>query len=66
MRKFVFGLTVACAAYAVAAVVVLWPAARAQTAPGGGYVHFTSAVRMWADSSQVVIQANAIPNHKSP
>ncbi len=31
-----------------------------------GYAHFTSAVRMWVDGGDMVIQTNAIPNHKSP
>lgn len=38
---------------------------RAQTLPDG-YSHFTSAVTIFADGSNVVIQANAVPDHKSP
>lgn len=39
--------------------------AGAQTPPSG-YAHFTSAVSLWVDGSNVVIQANAVPDHKSP
>jgi hypothetical protein len=38
----------------------------AQTAPPSGYSHFTPAVSLWVDGDNVVIQANAIPNHNSP
>jgi hypothetical protein len=38
---------------------------RAQTLPAG-YGHFTSAVNVFADGGNVVIQANAVPDHKSP
>jgi hypothetical protein len=31
-----------------------------------GYAHFTSAVRMWVDGDEMVIQTSAIPDHKSP
>ena len=41
------------------------PQARAQTPPSG-YGHFTSAVSLWVDGANVVIQANAVPDHKSP
>ncbi len=37
----------------------------AQTLPAG-YDHFTSAVTVYADGSNVVVQANAIPDHGSP
>jgi hypothetical protein len=39
--------------------------AGAQTPPAG-YAHFTPAVSLWVDGSNVVIQANAVPDHKSP
>lgn len=35
-------------------------------APPSGYAHFTSAVALWVDGRNVVIQANAVPDHKSP
>ncbi len=38
----------------------------ATSALPGGYGHFTSAVTRWIDGANVVIQANAVPNHKSP
>ncbi len=39
--------------------------AGAQTPPSG-YAHFTSAASLWVDGSNIVIQANAVPAHKSP
>jgi len=35
-------------------------------APPSGYGHFTAAVSLWVDASNVVIQADAVPDHKSP
>jgi hypothetical protein len=39
--------------------------AGAQTPPSG-YSHFTNAVTLWVSGSNVIIQANAVPDHKSP
>src|SRR6185295_7181286 len=51
----------------IALTLIAMPArdSRAQSLPAG-YEHFTSAVRLWVDGSNVVIQANAVPDHKSP
>ena len=49
----------------LAAILISNPATHAQTLPAG-YNHFTSAVTVYADGTNVVIQANAVPDHKSP
>jgi hypothetical protein len=57
-----------CGLVAIALFLALSPAprsARAQSLPVG-YEHFTSAVNLWVDGAYVVIQANAVPDHKSP
>ena len=64
VRKLAVCVLLAVAAGALYLCMALWPA-RAQTLPGG-YSHFTSAVRIWIDGNDVVIQADAVPNHPSP
>jgi hypothetical protein len=49
----------------VGSIVLTRGPARGQTLPGG-YTHFTSAVRMWVDGDDMVIQTSAVPDHKSP
>jgi hypothetical protein len=64
MRAVLTWVSIGGVALAAAMLWVRAPAG-AQTPPAG-YAHFTSAVRLWIDGAQVVIQADAVPDHKSP